>query len=270
MKVLHEPMTEGAFLPGVYDCYSNSEYHAHAAVSKSDLDLIHRSPLHYKAAARIETPAMRLGTALHCAVLEPRRFGMTYIEVEGDRRTKAVKETIKAAEEAGKIILTSDEMAAVQGMANSIFESQNFKAFADDAVSEYSVFGYLGAVPAKCRPDMWIEKHNVLIDLKTTEDASPQAFARSCRKYRYHVQDAYYRHVVGAATGIAPDDLAFGFCVVEKQPPYAVAWYEIDAEDAERGWIDAMADLEAYTDAKEHDEWRGYSNKIVTISLFKD
>ena len=268
MNVLHEPMMKGAFLPGVYDSYSNSAYHLMDAISKSDLDLIHKSPYHYRMAIRSETPAMKLGTALHCAVLEPERFGMTYIEVEGDRRTKTVKETIKAAEEAGRIVLTSDEMAAVQGMAASIQESQNFRTFSPDAVTEHSVFGYLEGVPVKCRPDMWVEKYNVLIDLKTTEDASPQAFAKSCRRYRYHVQDAFYRHVISAATGVSADDMAFGFCVVEKQPPYAVAWYEIDAPDTERGWLEALADLGEYKDAKEHDDWKGYSNKIVTISLF--
>ena len=101
MEIIHTKMGLGglkAFTPGIYDCYSNELYHAYAAISKSDLDLLHKSAAHYRAnktAPREETADMRLGTALHCSVLEPERFTSTYIVVEGDRRTKAVKEIVR-------------------------------------------------------------------------------------------------------------------------------------------------------------------------------
>jgi hypothetical protein len=92
-------------LPDAIGCQSqpqepmdNAEYHAHPAISKSHLDLIARSPLHYWAryidenrVAQEATPAMRLGTALHTHVLEldswDKDIAVSPFGI--DRRTKA-------------------------------------------------------------------------------------------------------------------------------------------------------------------------------------
>ena len=60
---------------------TNTEYHAHKAVSKSDLDLIHRSPLHYRSAKempREQTETLLLGSVVHKLVLEPEDFDNEY------------------------------------------------------------------------------------------------------------------------------------------------------------------------------------------------
>ena len=265
--VQHNKMTAGAFVPGVYDAYTNAEYHAADGISKSDLDLIHRSPAHYKAARHEDTPALRFGTAFHCAVLENERFNATYTVIEGDRRTKAVKDAIKDAEAAGKIILTKDEFDAVSGMRDSVFKSRIAAALIDGATIEHSVFAELDGVRVKCRPDGWNVEKGVLFDLKSTEDASPEGFARTVAKYRYHVQDAFYRHVVASATNCDADDLSFIFVAVEKKPPFAVALYTLDELAKLQGWVSAREDLRTFREASERDNWTGYSPKIETLAL---
>lgn len=267
LDVLHEKMCAGAFVPGVYDAYTNAEYHAADGISKSDLDLIHRSPAHYKAARHEDTPALRFGTAFHCAVLEHNRFNETYTVIEGDRRTKAVKESIKDAEAAGKIILTADDFNAIMGMAQAVFTNPICAALLRGSLKEHSVFSELDGVRVKCRPDGWSTEKGVLFDLKSTEDASPEGFARTVAKYRYHVQDAFYRHVVASATSGDADDLSFIFVAVEKKPPFAVALYELDELAALQGWVDAREDLRRYKAAKETGKWCGYSPRIETLSL---
>ena len=69
--------------PGVYKDISNAEYHSGPGISKSGLDLIHRSPLHFHAVVtaendRVPTPAQELGTAAHALILEPDVFTATY------------------------------------------------------------------------------------------------------------------------------------------------------------------------------------------------
>ena len=267
MLVLHEKMCAGAFVPGVYDAYTNAEYHAADGISKSDLDLIHRSPAHYKAARHEDTPALRFGTAFHCAVLENDRFNATYTVIEGDRRTKAVKDAIKDAEASGKIILTKDEFDAVSGMRDSVFKNRIAATLIDGATIEHSVFAELDGVRVKCRPDGWNVENGVLFDLKSTEDASPEGFARTVAKYRYHVQDAFYRHVIASATNCDADDLSFIFVAVEKKPPFAVALYQLDELAALQGWVDAREDLRKYRYAEATDKWNGYSPRIETLSL---
>ena len=267
MDIIHEKMKPGVFSPGINDCYTNSEYHAHEAVSKSGLDLIHKSPAHYKAARHEDTPALRFGTAFHCAVLENDRFNETYTVIEGDRRTNVVKAAIKEAEAAGKIILTADDFNALMGMAQADFKNPICAALLRGSLKEHSVFSELDGVRVKCRPDGWSTEKGVLFDLKSTEDASPEGFARTVAKYRYHVQDAFYRHVVASATNCDADDLSFIFIAVEKKPPFAVALYQLDELATLQGWVDAREDLRRYKAAKESGKWCGYSPRIETLSL---
>ena len=267
MDIIHEKMKPGEFSPGIYDCYTNAEYHAHEAVSKSDLDLIHKSPAHYKAARHEDTPALRFGTAFHCAVLENDRFNATYTVIEGDRRTSAVKASIKEAKDAGKTVLDADDFNALMGMAQAVFKNPICAALLRGSLKEHSVFAELDGVRVKCRPDGWSTEKGVLFDLKSTEDASPEGFARTVAKYRYHVQDAFYRHVVASATNCDADDLSFIFIAVEKKPPFAVALYQLDELAALQGWVDAREDLRRYKAAKESGKWCGYSPRIETLSL---
>lgn len=267
MDIIHEKMKPGEFFPGIYDCYTNAEYHAADGISKSDLDLIHRSPAHYKAARHEDTPALRFGTAIHTLVLEPARFVSEYTVIDGDRRLKATKEAIKEAEASGKTVLTQDEFDALSGMQESVFKSRIAAALIDGATIEHSVFAELDGVRVKCRPDGWSTEKGVLFDLKSTEDASPEGFARTVAKYRYHVQDAFYRHVVASATNCDADDLSFIFIAVEKKPPFAVALYQLDELATLQGWVDAREDLRRYKAAKESGKWCGYSPRIETLSL---
>ena len=68
-----------------------NEYRTAEGVSRSELHVLARSPMHYKYAQdhpREETPALTFGSALHCYVLEPERFADEYIVVgKIDRRT---------------------------------------------------------------------------------------------------------------------------------------------------------------------------------------
>ena len=267
MDIIHEKMKPGEFSPGIYDCYTNAEYHAADGISKSDLDLIHRSPAHYKAARHEDTPALRFGTAFHCAVLENDRFNETYIVIEGDRRTNVVKAAIKEAKDAGKSVLDAEDFNALMGMSQAVFKNPICAALLRGSLKEHSVFAELDGVRVKCRPDGWSTEKGVLFDLKSTEDASPEGFARTVAKYRYHVQDAFYRHVVASATDCDADDLSFIFVAVEKKPPFAVALYQLDELAALQGWVDAREDLRRYKAAKESGKWGGYSPRIETLSL---
>ena len=267
LDVLHEKMCAGAFVPGVYDSYTNAEYHAADGISKSDLDLIHKSPAHYKAARHEDTPALRFGTAFHCAVLENDRFNATYTVIEGDRRTNAVKASIKEAKDAGKTVLDWEDFNALMGMSQAVFKNPICAALLRDSLKEHSVYSELDDVRVKCRPDGWNVGKGVLFDLKSTEDASPEGFARTVAKYRYHVQDAFYRHVVASATNCDADDLSFIFIAVEKKPPFAVALYQLDELAALQGWVDAREDLRRYKAAKDTGKWSGYSPRVETLSL---
>ena len=71
--------------PGIYENISNEDYHGGEGISKSGLDLIAKSPAHYKAVidgitVREPTKAQSLGTAFHELLLEPDLFWSKHVE----------------------------------------------------------------------------------------------------------------------------------------------------------------------------------------------
>ncbi|MBV5333344.1 PD-(D/E)XK nuclease-like domain-containing protein, partial [bacterium] len=109
---------------------SIAEYHANAAISHSKLECYRRRPALYfkKYVAKTlpqpeETGAFRLGSAVHCAVLEEKEFASRYVlRPDCDRRTKEGKIQFAefAAQHAGKTLLDADEMAQVVAMREAV------------------------------------------------------------------------------------------------------------------------------------------------------
>jgi len=252
---------------------TNSEYHAHHAISKSGLDRIDQSPAHYQAwlsEPRITTPALTFGSACHSFVLERETFGDRYAVAPSgiDRRTKAGKELWEAftTESAGREIITAEDMDKLCYIRASIIDHPVAEELLDhgSGKAEVSVFGVLDDVGVKCRPD-WLRGDGILVDLKTTDCAAPNAFARSVAKYRYHVQAAFYSDLLQAVTGEPVK--AFVFIAVEKAPPYAVSVYELDAESLEVGRAAYQRNLDTFRRCLEANHWPAYSNAIETLTL---
>jgi hypothetical protein len=100
------------------------------------------------------------------------------------------------------------------------------------------------------------------VDLKTTTDASPAAFARSVATFRYHVQASHYLSGLHGAE-------RFVFIAVEKTAPYAVAVYELDAAAMAAGDELRQRDMRMIADCRATGEWPGYSDDCQTLSLPK-
>lgn len=257
----------------------NADYHAHPAISKSHLDLIARSPLHYwaryldpKRVIPEPTPAMRLGSALHAHVLELHKWDQEYaIAPEGiDRRTKAGKETFAAfeAEAAGKTVITSDDAAQIQAMGRAVFKhpaAAMLLGLPGKAETTHMWTDAATGLECKCRPDWLTDDGNIVVDLKTTEDASPAGFRKSIGQYRYGVQAAWYLNGLEAASGTRPSQWIF--IAVEKKAPYAVAVYAADEQMIQLGHEQAMRDLQRIAECRADDRWPGYSDQIEPISL---
>ena len=83
-------------IPGIYDGIENAVYHATEGLSSSGLSRLAQSPAHYqayKANPPEQTAAMRMGSAVHAAVLENGlNVGMVLKAPPGTRATKAYKE----------------------------------------------------------------------------------------------------------------------------------------------------------------------------------
>ena len=243
----------------------SAEYHAHPALSKGMLDKLHAAPAKLKAWLDGDrpdpTPAMLFGTAFHAAVLEP------HLLIEApkfDKRTTAGKAA--AAEfnpPPDSVVVDPITHAKVTAMRESVMAHPAARRLLTKGQPEVSVFSRLGNTEVKCRPD-WLHNDGIIVDLKSTDDASPAGFSRSCANYRYHVQAAWYLDVCQSQDINAE---VFVLIACEKSPPYLVGTYVIDARDLQRGRDEYQRDLDTYRECVETNEWPGYSNRIEVINL---
>jgi exodeoxyribonuclease VIII len=125
-------------------------------------------------------------------------------------------------------------------------------------------------VLCRCRPDFWRED-NIIVDLKTTEDASPEGFAKSIANWSYDTQDAFYTDGVLAATG--KPLRAFVFLAVEKSArvvdgqALGVGVYQLDEAGRAIGRAKYQEDLAVYAQCAKSNIWPCYGDKITPISL---
>lgn len=306
---------------GVFQGIPNGEYHAGPGISKSGLDLIACSPLHYRfktttANDNPPTPAQRVGTITHTAILEPHLFWQHYAEpFEAPDGALATTDEIKdqlralgekvsgnkpelierlrfadpgavflddlkaeyAAANEGREIVDRDTLALVAGMRDAVMAHPAASGLLTAVPGWAELSAYwrdpITGVLCRCRPDWW-RSDGILVDLKTTDDASPEGFAKSLLDWRYHVQAPFYldgcRLALEQADGITLDVPApahFIFIVVEKKPPHAVAVYKLDAQSMELGRIEYARDVATCADCLRSDTWPGYGDKVQPISL---
>lgn len=247
---------------------TNKEYHNAEGVSKSDLDLVHKSPLHYitaKNSPKVQTEALLFGSALHKFVLENNEFSSEFTTAPlCDRRTKEGKAIYAdfLKKSVGKEVITSEYLKKIQLMAEVIHKHPIASKLLTGGQAEQSYFYDDGETMLKCRPDYI--KGRYCIDLKTTQSAKPEDFMKSAYKYRYYVQAYWYLKVLKA---LGKDIDNFIFIVVEKEPPYAICVYFASEEFLKLGGIEAEADLCEYKKCLKSGIWYGYDEIPEVHSL---
>jgi len=206
---------------------SNADYHAHPAISSSDVKAVAAKSLaHWKGKAYKKSPAFALGSAVHAMVLEPQHDLVR--RGPEDRRGDKWKKAQLAADLDGKILLTEGDHDLATAMSDPIKAHPVVSRWlaAPDFVAEASFFAKdpVAGIEIKCRPDGYIPSAGIVFDLKTTQDASPDGFPREVRKYGYDLQAAFYLRCLRAAGHMAD---TFIFVCIEKEAPYAIGLHEL-------------------------------------------
>lgn len=364
--------------PGIYADISNADYHGGAGVSKSGLDLVRRSPMHYKSVRDAAndnepTPAQAIGTAAHSIILEPKEFAKEYclglrpqdvpdaimgrdtlvamVEKLNEGRLPKLSTTGAKAElverilalECTHIVATGESLKASSGaelkaMLQSENEIRPGLLSTNGSISELAELLRTNGVPVKLWSEAQAEwaannghrkvltqeqfdqlrgmydavmahpaarffltkANNVVVDLKTTEDASKESSRRSIEKWGYDIQHPYYldglrlaleqsdcqppevgtaelsAYWVDPETGVLcrcrpdfwrgrPDKFVFVF--VEKKFPHAVGVFILDDASVAGGRAQYIEDLGKYAEALATDNWHGYDQGVQTISV---
>jgi len=248
---------------GLYIGMPEDQYRAANGVNQSSLKEIRRSPSHYLHSLckpNESTPAMVIGTLLHARVLEPERRlhvvkpdGMSFVSKEG----KAWK-----AEQTAHIISRDDD-DQIHSMCSQI----NAHPIATMLLSgsHKEVAGFRWHKPSglylKGRLDIVgnLNGETFVADIKTTEDASAGEFVKTCMRYGYARQAAYYCDLAGASK--------FYWIAVEKSGHHGVQVFALDAVSLARGRQEYELDLEQLGTCHKTNVWGSYTKEIKTISI---
>jgi hypothetical protein len=229
----------------------------------SNLKSIARSPLHYLDAIqsdRDDTLCMRIGRGAHALVL-----GEPAIQYTARRAGKAWDDFAKR--HVDKEILNTKEWSIASGIAESIKRHPEASRLllGDDVIREKTIeWEWLGR---RCtsRPDARSFDCSALTDLKTTQCADPERFARDARHRGYHGQLAFYGLAIKHATGVEPTDLFVA--AIESKRPYAVTVLRLD--DAARTAGEKMCRLwfERLLNCEQSNAWPAYTDAIVNFTI---
>ena len=244
---------------------SNADYHADPAISASQLKTVMQSPYHYWSryldpdrVAMVPTAAMRLGSLVHCAVLEPDELSTRY-QLAPDRRTKEGKAAVTEMAAAGIEAVSETDLAQALQIADAVRSNSTAALLLSNGAAEQSFWfdDIATGMRCKCRPD-WFDG-TTIVDLKTCQDASPTGFAKAVANFSYQIQAAHY--LAGTLA------TRFIFVAVEKTAPYAIGVYELDAEALVHGSISRHNALQILQDCKAVNNYPGYTDGIQTLQL---
>lgn len=257
---------------------TNDEYHSARGYSSSHIKtVIDQSLLHFW--HEYENPDREpeepkddfdVGTAIHTAVLEPDLLESTIVKAPPfNLRTKEGK-TLRAEfaeEHKGKVILVPDQYDAVLKVRDRVQFHPVASGLLTGGRSEQSFFTIdpeTGEL-IKCRPDYLQASGFAMIDVKSTKDASPRAFAKDCANYHYDISVPWYFDVLKELYGETPQH--FIFLAVEKEPPYAIGLYFQQPEDIQRARIAARYHFMRIVEAKRTNHWPDYGHDVQPLIM---
>ena len=166
------------------------------------------------------------------------------------KNTKAYKEM---AEQKPEITyMNNSDWAAIQGIKRRF--AQNLSAvdlLAHCPRREEEVKGDIQGFPFRGFVDAMSSE--CIVDIKTTQDGSPQGFGRSVINYGYHLQAAIYREMTGV------DD--YFIIAIENSSPYNVCIYKLSQGYLDKGY--AMMTDGIYKFNHWDGEETGYENNLT-------
>jgi len=240
-----------------------AEYEAIDAINWSALKEMRRSPLHFQHRRRAppaDNDTLRVGRAVHTAVLEPDRFPRKYVVWQGGRRYgkeweqfKAVhhRETILTLEQHTRACLIRDAVRA-HPVARPYLER-------GDAEVVHTWTDHDTGLACKARFD-WLSP-SALVDIKTARHAvSERAFQVTAYRLSYFHQLSFY------AGGLDPTPPAI-IVAVEPEAPFDVAVWQLSEDALYAAGEDIKKLLARVVECQRADRWPGAFDRPQELDL---
>ncbi|GGX62986.1 hypothetical protein GCM10007385_35140 [Tateyamaria omphalii] len=270
--------------PGFHHFIAEDRYHADHLRAEPSLSstlarkLVTQSPLHVWTAHPRMNPDLEpttkktfdVGKAAHACILQGRSnwavFPDDVLASNGAASTKAAKEWEADVRAKGLVPLKADQendILAMSAKLDATLSALNVSFSPDDA--EVVAIAEIDGATCRAMVDQAPADPSLpLYDLKTCEDASPEACLRSVMNYGYDIQARHYLDVWRAATG---EDRAFRFVFQEKTAPYEVCVIELSSLDLELAAMKTERARQIWKLCLEQGHWPGYPRNVHTLEV---
>lgn len=268
----------------------------HAATKRNEYTTSHRLNLFRKCPALYkktidgeivegDTAAFQMGRATHTLILEGQeKFNDEFTvsdgpinEKTGNPYGKATKAYQDWAAEQTQPVISTEDYALIKKMREAVHAHKVAADLLRDGIAEGTVRTTWDGEPVQARLDWFDPERNIIVDLKTCNDAD--RFGYDIRDFGYVFQMAFYAHCVslvrGDRIGVGPRTPDCYLVAVEKKEPFRVSVTQICAMtlgdaicnhiggEAWRDDCDAMfAELKQ---CRESDMWPTRFERIITI-----
>lgn len=263
-----------------------AEYAAILAVNWSTLRAILVSPRHYRHALAnppAETPAMRLGSMAHCAILEPDIFDSRYLSLrtdqiaeiapprntrdgkaawaeyveahpgQGEVDSEEYRRLLLASALPGRVIISAPDRAQCLAMRDAVHGHASARQYVTGAGSNEHTLTWIDrrtGIECKGRADRLSESPRALLDLKTARTINARRFGGAAYEFGYHRQMAFY------SNGLDEPRPVF-LLAVESVAPYDVALIPVEEEALEVGHADVRLALDRLAECRASGVWPG-------------
>lgn len=258
---------------GIFLDLSAWDYHARKdALSSSEIRDLRDSPGHYqfyRANPKPKTDPMRAGDRVHTALFEPELYAAKYIiELETEpgvrlpKRSDDQKEKwaeFEAGLEEWQDEVSREEFEEGLEIADELREHELVKAILATALfTEGSLFwkDKRTDVLCKARPDIYVAKHKMLLDLKVVNKGNERAFSAAIQEHGYHIQAAHYSE--GLRFFDQPVEKA-SYIVVERKKPRVIQTYTLADAELAAGIEERKALLDLFVECTGSGSWPLYS-----------
>ena len=259
------------FTPGFFQDVPFHEYLEDPAINNSGLKIFSQSPAkfaYWRDNQKPATVSQLEGAGLHCKILQPELFEKSFGSEAAPRKGSAGRTTWEK-DNPMAVALTPNQWENVRAMAGS-FENTSCtvaRELLEEGTPELSIWfdDPLTGLRCKIRPD-FLRDDDIIIDLKSTKDASPKGFFWEIKRWGYNYQAAFYKRGIDlayAAAGVKRKVKAFLIIAIENFPPYEVACYMISEEIIAEAQTQINTSLKRYAECLRADVWPGYPNRIM-------
>lgn len=202
-----------------------------------------------------------IGKVAHSIFLENDPSRVVVVEAK-DWRTDKAKEERDGARAAGKTALLQrhfkDVMAMVKAADAFVLKSE-IGSYWLDGESEVTGIALEDGVWLRSRFDRISKNRRVIMDYKSTTDASPEGFSRQIVRMGYDFQEAFYRRVARALGVTGP---RFVFLAQECEPPYECSLHGCDPAMQEIADAKVERAIRIWQQCTKTKEWPSYGGRI--------